>query len=37
MRSDQRIWINRTQYFEPIPREIWEFRVGGHQPAKKMA
>ncbi len=33
--SDQRVWINRTQYFEPIPRDVWGFRVGGHQPAKK--
>ena len=34
---DQRVWINATQYFAPIPREVWEFRVGGHCPAKKMA
>ena len=32
---DQRVWINSTQYFAPIPREVWEFRVGGHCPAKK--
>ena len=32
---DQRVWINSAQYFEPIPREVWEFRVGGHCPAKK--
>ena len=32
---DQRVWINATQYFDPIPREVWEFRVGGHSPAKK--
>ena len=32
---DQRVWINSTQYFAPIPREVWEFRVGGHSPAKK--
>ncbi len=32
---DQRVWINPTQYFSPVPREVWEFRVGGHQPAKK--
>ena len=33
--ADQRVWINKTQYFEPIPRQVWEFRVGGHQPAEK--
>ena len=32
---DQRVWINSTQYFAPIPQEVWEFRVGGHCPAKK--
>ena len=31
---DQRVWINSTQYFAPIPREVWEFRVGGHCPAE---
>ena len=32
---DQRVWINSTQYFSPIRREVWEFRVGGHCPIKK--
>ena len=32
---DQRVRINSTQYFAPIPREVWEFRVGGHSPAEK--
>ena len=32
---DQRVWINATQYFVSIPREVWEFRVGGHCPAQK--
>ncbi|MDE0323369.1 MAG: N-6 DNA methylase [Candidatus Poribacteria bacterium] len=32
---DQRVWINSIQYFAPIPREVWEFRVGGHRPAEK--
>ena len=32
---DQRVWINSTQYFAPIRREAWEFRVGGHSPAEK--
>lgn len=32
---DRRVWINSTQYFAPIPREVWEFRVGGHSPAEK--
>ena len=32
---DRRVWINSTQYFAPIPREVWESRVGGHCPAQK--
>lgn len=32
---DQRVQINATQYFAPIRREVWEFSVGGHHPAKK--
>ena len=32
---DQRVWINSAQYFAPIPRDVWEFRVGGHCPADK--
>ena len=32
---DQRVWINSTQYFVPIRQEVWEFRVGGHQPAER--
>jgi predicted helicase len=30
-----RIWINETQYFEGIPLYIWEFYIGGYQPAQK--
>lgn len=30
-----RIWINKDQYFEGIPLKVWEFYVGGYQPAQK--
>jgi hypothetical protein len=30
-----RVWINRTQYFEGVPRAVWEFRVGGYQVCEK--
>jgi predicted helicase len=30
-----RIWINEEQYFEGVPLEVWEFYIGGYQPAKK--
>ena len=32
---DQHVWINAIQYFAPIRRKVWEFRVGGHCPAEK--
>lgn len=30
-----RIWINTTQYFEGVPKEVWEFQVGGYQVCAK--
>ncbi|UAM96845.1 DNA methyltransferase [Polaribacter litorisediminis] len=30
-----RIWINETQYFDYIPVVVWEFYIGGYQPAQK--
>ncbi|RWP95730.1 MAG: hypothetical protein EOR89_25470 [Mesorhizobium sp.] len=33
--SDETVWINDTHYFEGIPEEVWEHRVGGYQPAAK--
>jgi len=30
-----RIYINKTQYLEGIPPEIWEFHVGGYQVCQK--
>ena len=29
--GSQRIYINKHQYFEPIPEEIWEYEIGGYQ------
>ena len=26
-----RVWINKTQYFEGIPPEVWNFHIGGYQ------
>lgn len=34
--SDQgRVWINREQYFEGVPPELWNFHVGGYQVLQK--
>lgn len=30
-----KIWINENQYFDLIPLDVWEFYVGGYQPAQK--
>jgi predicted helicase len=30
-----RVWINEAQYFEPVPAEVWDYRVGGYQVCHK--
>jgi hypothetical protein len=30
-----RVWINREQYFEGVPTELWNFHVGGYQVLQK--
>ncbi len=30
-----RVWINKTQYFEGVTQEVWEFHVGGYQVCHK--
>lgn len=29
------MWINREQYFEGVPSEVWNFYVGGYQVCQK--
>jgi hypothetical protein len=29
--KEQRIYINKTRYFEGIAPEVWQFKVGGYQ------
>jgi len=31
----QRVYINLTQYFAPVPPEVWEYRIGGYQVCHK--
>jgi predicted helicase len=33
--SDNKVWINDTQYFDNVPQAAWEFYIGGYQPAQK--
>ena len=27
----ERLHINKTQYFSPVPRDVWAFHIGGYQ------
>ena len=29
------VYINKAQYFEGVPKEVWEFHVGGYQVCEK--
>ena len=33
--NNQRVYISKTQYFEGVPLEVWEFHIGGYQVAEK--
>jgi len=33
--NNQRIYINKTQYFEGVPPEVWDFHIGGYQVCQK--
>jgi len=30
-----RVYINKTQYFQNVPQEVWEFYIGGYQVCEK--
>lgn len=30
-----RIWINKEQFFDSMPIDVWNFYIGGYQPAQK--
>jgi len=29
------VWINKTEYFDGIPPEVWEFHIGGYRVCHK--
>jgi len=31
----QRVYINQSQYFAPIPAAVWEYQIGGYQVCEK--
>ena len=33
--NDKRVWINPKQFFDGVPKAVWEFHVGGYQVCEK--
>ena len=33
--SDGRVWINKTQFFEGVRPDVWEYLIGGYQVCEK--
>jgi predicted helicase len=33
--ENNKVWINQYQYFGTISQEVWDFYIGGYQPAQK--
>jgi len=33
--KNKKVYINETQYFDQVPEMVWEFYIGGYQPAQK--
>jgi predicted helicase len=33
--KDEKVYISKTQYFENVPPEAWNYFIGGYQPAQK--
>jgi hypothetical protein len=33
--EEGKVYINKEQYFEKVPEVVWNFYIGGYQPAQK--
>jgi predicted helicase len=33
--EDEKVWINKTQYFNNVKEEVWQYQVGGYQVCEK--
>lgn len=33
--KEGKVYINQAQYFDEVPRSVWDFYIGGYQPAQK--
>lgn len=29
--QEKSIWINKNQFFKPVPQDVWDFHIGGYQ------
>jgi len=29
--QEERVYVNKSQYFAPVPLELWEYQIGGYQ------
>lgn len=29
--EEQAVWINKAQFFKPVPQSVWDFHIGGYQ------
>lgn len=33
--EEQAVWINKSQFFKPVPQAVWDFHIGGYQALEK--
>ncbi|MEA3345370.1 MAG: type ISP restriction/modification enzyme [Chloroflexota bacterium] len=33
--KEERVYVNKTQHFEPVPLELWEYQIDGYQVLRK--
>jgi len=33
--EDEKVWINKTQYFNNVKEDVWQYQVGGYQVCEK--
>jgi hypothetical protein len=33
--ENEKVWVNKTQYFENVPETAWNFHIGGYQVLQK--
>jgi predicted helicase len=33
--EDGKVWINKTQYFNNVKKEVWQYQIGGYQVCEK--